>query len=82
MFTTQVALLRDDGPVPIDKPDSATVTPFGAWFLFRLRGDWQVGERTFVAGSLLASKADAFLAGQREFDVLFTPGERVSLAGF
>ena len=36
--------------------------------------------KTYASGSLLATKLDDFLAGKREFDVLFTPTATTSLA--
>jgi len=81
-FTNELFLLRDGQPVKIDKPDSATAGVHREWLLLELRDDWQVGGATHAAGSLLACKLDAFLAGERTFDVLFAPGPRTSLAGY
>ncbi len=81
-FTNEVSLLRDGKQVKIDKPDSANANFHREWLLIELRDDWEVGGRTYTAGSLLAAKVDAFLAGERKFDVLFEPTERSSLAGF
>ena len=41
-----------------------------------------MGGRTYAAGSLLAANFDEFMAGKREFQVLFEPTERSSLASF
>ena len=38
--------------------------------------------RTYPAGALLAANFDAFLKGERKFDVLFEPTERKALAVF
>ena len=66
----------------LDKPaDAAAHTHRGQLFL-ELKSDWLVGERTFVAGSLLAIDLDAFLAGSRDLAVLFEPGAGTSLAGY
>ena len=46
----------------------------------RLRTDWTVGGKTYPAGALLAIDLEAFLKGERAFDVLFEPTERKSLA--
>ena len=48
--------------------------------LLSLRSDWTTGGKTYRAGSLLAASVDDVLRGVRRFDVLFEPGERVSLA--
>ena len=49
--------------------------------LLRLRTPWTVGGKTYPAGALLAANFEAFLKGERKFDVLFEPTERKSLAG-
>ncbi|MBH9579581.1 prolyl oligopeptidase family serine peptidase [Inhella proteolytica] len=64
----------------IPKPLDATVTPFGDQLLIELRSDWQVGGRSFKAGSLLATPLAAFMAGQgKDFQLLFEPHERSGL---
>ena len=47
-----------------------------------MRSDWTTGGKTYPAGALIATHLEAFLKGERAFDVLFEPGERKSLAGF
>ncbi len=47
--------------------------------LLTLRSDWTVGGTTYPQDALLAIDLDDFLAGSRDFDVLFEPAERVSL---
>ncbi|MFY9345430.1 MAG: prolyl oligopeptidase family serine peptidase [Planctomycetota bacterium] len=81
-YTNELFLLRDGKSVKIDKPDSANAGVHREWLLLRLRDEWTVGGRTFAGGSLLACKLDAFLAGERNFEVLFAPGERTSLDGW
>ena len=44
------------------------------WLLVRPRADWTVGGVTHPAGALLATRFDDFLAGGRDFTVLFAPG--------
>lgn len=68
--------------VKLDVPDDAEVQGvFKANLLFSLRTDWTVSGHTYPQGALLAIGLDRFLTGDRNFTVLFTPGERVSLAG-
>ena len=81
-YTNRVALWRDGELVWLDKPDSANASLHREWLLLELREDWQIGTRRYFAGSLLATKLADFLAGSREFDMLFVPDERSSLAGF
>jgi prolyl oligopeptidase len=65
----------------IDAPNSAEKSVYKDWLLLELREDWALDE-VFVAGSLLAIRFDRFMAGQRDFDVLFAPTDSTSLAGF
>ncbi|MBL8734478.1 MAG: S9 family peptidase [Planctomycetes bacterium] len=80
-FTDETWLLRD-GLVKLDKPDSAEASLHREWLFLHLRDDWTVGGSSYPAGSLLATPLEAFLAGERRFDVLFAPAARSSLAGF
>ncbi|MCR6685844.1 prolyl oligopeptidase family serine peptidase [Pseudoxanthomonas sp.] len=66
----------------VDVPNSANKGVKREWLTLELREPWTVGGRTYAAGSLLAAKFDDFMAGKREFEVLFEPTERSSLASF
>jgi prolyl oligopeptidase len=81
-YTNELQVLRDGKPVRIDKPDSANARVHREWLYLELREDWTVGGRTYKAGSLLATGFEAFMAGERAFEVLFEPTERTSLAGY
>ena len=81
-FTNEEFVLRDGKPVRIDKPDDADAGVHREWLLIQLRTDWTAGGRTWPAGALLATRLEGFLAGKREFDLLFEPTERKSLAGY
>jgi prolyl oligopeptidase len=50
--------------------------------LIELRSDWLIAGITYPSGALLASDAAAFLAGERRFELLFTPTSTRSLAGY
>ncbi len=79
-FTSETFLRRDGKLVKIDKPDDARASFHREWLLLQLRTDWTVGGKTYPAGALLAIDLEAFLKGDRGFDVLFEPTERKSLA--
>ncbi|MEU9993853.1 prolyl oligopeptidase family serine peptidase [Streptomyces sp. NPDC050848] len=70
-------LTADDGLVKIDVPDDARAYAHRRHLIVTLKSDW-LGR---PAGSLLAFDFDAFLAGDRTHEVLFTPDERTALAG-
>lgn len=79
IYANELFLRRDGRLIKIEKPDDAAAGTFREWLLLRLRTDWSVGGTTYSAGSLIAIRLEDFLAGQRRFDVLFEPSERISL---
>ncbi len=81
-WTSEVFLRRDGKLVKIDKPDSANFNVHRDLLLLELRDDWSVGGKTYPAGALLATDFEAFMKGERRFDVLFEPGARRSLASY
>jgi prolyl oligopeptidase len=82
-YNDELYLLGDAGQLTkIDAPNSANKSVHKEWLLLELREPLTVGETTHAAGSLLAAKLDAFLAGERSFTVLFQPTETTSLAGY
>ncbi|MFE7598517.1 prolyl oligopeptidase family protein [Streptomyces sp. NPDC057494] len=77
-FRSETYLLEPDGStVRVDVPDDALVHAHRRHLLVTLKSDW-LGQPT---GSLLAFDFDAFLAGDRTPEVLFTPDERTALSG-
>ncbi|MFI8400261.1 prolyl oligopeptidase family protein [Streptomyces sp. NPDC085463] len=77
-FHGETYLLEPDGtPVRIDVPDDAVVYAHRRHLIVTPRSAW-LGQ---PSGSLLAFGFDAFLAGDRTFEVLFAPDERTALAG-
>ncbi len=77
-FHSEVYVLAPDATlVRIDVPDDASTHVHRQHLLVTLKSDW-LGQR---AGSLLAFDFDAFLAGDRTVEVLFTPDERTALTG-
>ncbi len=81
-WTSEVFLRRGGRLVKIDKPDDAVASLDREWLLLRLRSDWNVGDKTYPGGALIATDLEKFLEGSRDFDILFEPGERKSLASF
>lgn len=81
-YTNEAYLLQDGELLKLDKPDDANANLHREWLLLELRSDWTVGGKTWPAGGLLTVRLQDFLAGQRNFELLFTPGERSSLAGY
>ena len=75
-------LILDGRLVKLDFPEDADFSGFFKdRMLLNLRTDWEAGGTTYAGGALLAIDLDEFLAGGRDFDVLFNPSERISLGG-
>jgi prolyl oligopeptidase len=73
-FDADVYLLDTDGGLTrLEIPTDAGWEIHREWLLVRLRTPWQLGERLYPAGMLLATRLDDFVAGAREFTVLFEP---------
>jgi prolyl oligopeptidase len=78
-WNTEHFVLVDNQPVKLDLPADAAPVPFRDWLLVRTRSPWTVGGTTHPGGALLAIKFDAFMKGDRGFDVLYTPTARGAL---
>ena len=81
-YENETFFVRGGKLVKIDKPNDADASPFREWLLIRLRTAWEVGGTKYPGGALLACDFEAFMKGERKFDVLFEPTPRKSLAGF
>ena len=79
-FRNEVFLLRDGRLMRIEKPQDAILQVSRNVLLLQLRSNYTVAGRTHPAGTLLASDFDAYLRGERRFDVLFEPTATRSLA--
>jgi len=76
--TTYIVL--GDRLVKLDIPEDADLQGiFKEHILLSLRTDWTVGGTTYPQDALLAIDLDRFLAGERDFSVLFQPEERIAL---
>ncbi|WP_036530002.1 prolyl oligopeptidase family protein, partial [Nocardia sp. CNY236] len=62
--------------------DDAREPWYKDWLLIRLKSAWEVGGARYPAGALLATDFEEFLAGSREFTMIFTPDARTSLHGY
>ena len=80
-YTNQLIEVRGGELHPLELPDSAEAFVWRDWLLVQLRDDWQPGEETFAAGSLLAVDYEQFIAGGRDFVEVFTPTATASIAG-
>jgi prolyl oligopeptidase len=82
-YSNEYYLRGKDGKlVRIDVPLDAVLGNQREWITIQPRTPWTVGGRTWPSGSLLAAKFDDFMAGKREFTVLFAPTDSTSLDGY
>ncbi len=80
-YNNELYLIGADGKLAkVDAPNSAEKGVRREWLTLELREPWTVGGTTYAAGSLLATRFDDFMAGKRQFDVLFAPTDTTSLS--
>jgi prolyl oligopeptidase len=63
-------------------PVDISMEAHGDWLAVKRRTPWAIGDVTHAPDSLLGIALSAFLAGDRNFTVLFAPGERRALQSF
>ncbi len=82
-FTNETFLLGKDGSSrKIDLPDDAESSVHREWLIVKPRTPWSVAGKIYGAGSLVATRFDDFMAGKRDFTVLFEPTATTSLAHY
>ncbi|MBW8366437.1 MAG: prolyl oligopeptidase family serine peptidase [Arenimonas sp.] len=80
-YTNELYLRGKDGDLTkLDLPDGSQKGVVREWLTVELRQPWTIGGKDHAAGALLAIRLDEFMAGKRDFDVLFEPSENTSLA--
>jgi prolyl oligopeptidase len=79
-FRSEDFVLRDGQLARIDKPELAVLHLQRNLMLLELRSPYTAAGTTYPAGAVIATQFDAFLRGERKFDVLFAPTPTRSLA--
>ena len=81
-YTSHTYVIENHQLIKLDIPDDAD---FGGFFknqmLIRLKTDWTIGQRTFKQGSLISIDYDQYLQGDRAFDLIAEPDERLTIVG-
>lgn len=77
-----VAVGEGANPVKLDVPTDVMVLTHYDWMAIKPRKAWTTGGKTWPADCLLGIRLDAFMAGSRDFVVLFEPAARRVLQGF
>ena len=82
-YNDELYLRSDDGELKkVDAPNSANKNVSKDYLLLELREPWNVGGVDYQAGSLLVTKFDDFMAGEKSFEIVFEPTENSSLASY
>jgi prolyl oligopeptidase len=81
-FRSEVFVNDARGLRRLDLPADATWAQLQDQLLINLRSPWQLQDRLYPAGTLLATDLHDFLAGRREFAVLFDAQPRTTLADY
>ncbi|MET4331677.1 prolyl oligopeptidase [Bradyrhizobium sp. i1.15.2] len=80
-FFNQRIWLRDHAgtTTKLELPSGIWMQAHGDWFAMKLRQPWSTGGRTYATDAVLGISLSAFLAGSRDFSLLFEPGPRRAL---
>ncbi len=72
----------DDKLAKVDVPNSAQKNVHRQYLMLELRDAWTTGGKTYPAGALIAADFDQFMAGGRDFTVLFEPTAHAALSSY
>lgn len=79
-FLASGSALTKDALTKLDVPTDAALFSRRDLAFVQLKSDYKVDGKTYASGSLLATRIDNFLRGERKFDALFEPTATRSLA--
>jgi prolyl oligopeptidase len=68
--------------VKLDLPTNIWLEAHQDWFVVKLRTAWSVAGKTYAPDMVLGMSLSGFLAGERNFTVVFEPGPRRALQSF
>ena len=81
-FTSHYFVLQNESLVKIDIPEDARFRGFFKnMMLIELKSDWKLENITYKQGMLLSIDFDEFMSGERNFEIIFEPEERITLVG-
>jgi prolyl oligopeptidase len=82
-FDANLWLGDETGPTTkLDLPTDVWTEAHRDWLAVKLRTAWTAGGRTFAPDTVLGISLSAFLAGERDFSIVFEPAPRRALQGF
>lgn len=73
---------EDGATAKLDLPSDIWFEAHRDWFAIKLRSAWTVAGTTYGPDSVLGISLSGFLAGDRNFSVVFTPGPRRAMQGW
>jgi prolyl oligopeptidase len=79
-WTGERFLRRENELMKLEIPEDAHMSLTDEWLVLYLKSPYNVAEKTYPTGALLAISLEAFLKGERNFDVLFEPATRTVLS--
>jgi prolyl oligopeptidase len=81
-YKNEMFLETPKGLQKIDIPMDAMGSVVREWLLVEPRTPWTIGGKTYPAGCLIATRFDGFMAGKRDFTVLYEPTPNSSLESY
>jgi prolyl oligopeptidase len=73
---------ESDAGMKLDLPTDISVQAYKDWFVVKRRTAWTIDGQTHAPDTVLGMSLSAFLAGDRNFTIVFEPGPRRALQGF
>jgi prolyl oligopeptidase len=80
-YSSELFLREGDKLTRVEKPEDANAYTVRDQLIIELRSNWDVNGQQYPQGALLATDFRKFMAGERQFEVLFTPTPASSLDG-
>ena len=74
--------MRPDAKTRLDLPTDIWTEAHRDWLVVKRRTAWTVGGQAFAPDTVLGISLSAFLAGDRNFTIVFEPAPRRALQGF
>lgn len=82
-YNDELFVLGKDGKLAkVDVPNSAQKNVHRQYLMLELRDAWTIGGKTYPSGALIAADFDQFMAGGRDFTVLFEPTAHAALSSY
>jgi prolyl oligopeptidase len=79
IFDRELSVLDGEELVQIDIPSDAQMALVGDQLVIQLVSDWEVNGRTFQEGTVVSASREAYMAGNRELEVVVEPTERSTI---